>query len=72
MKRGDLMIGDNGAVVMVVDIYPGLYGRLTCDVVRAHRDITAESATEYWAQPLGYFADELTPVTADNYGKIED
>ncbi len=55
---GDLAESKDLGVVMVVDTYPGCYGREMVNAVRCDTDDDAA-----WLSPLAYFADELRKVT---------
>lgn len=72
MIPGDLVLDDDMRTLMVVDAYTGLYGREICDCVRADRDMGSDgrwlplildATWRSWANPLSYFADELSVIT---------
>lgn len=72
MRAGSLVIDDACRVLMVVETYPGMYGRAMVNAVRAERDMGSDGqwlplvidATERaWMMPIAYFADELSAIT---------
>jgi hypothetical protein len=63
ITRGALVVADDcRSALMVVAVYPGLYGREMVDAMPCHPDMTADETAAYWVNPLGYFADELSII----------
>lgn len=52
---------DNDGLLLVVEIYRGMYGRQMANVVCADND-ASEAITTDWLRPVAYFAEELTLV----------